>query len=657
MYKLCVFAGTTEGRRLVDFLKEQDALITACAATEYGGELIEPSAGLQVLTGRMDAAEMEELFDRERFHLVIDATHPYAAAVTENIVHACSRTNTDYLRLERGGTSVPEGAVSVPDVAAAIDYLNGTTGNILLTTGSKELAEFSRLTGFAERVFARVLPVESSIAACSEAGLKPSHILAMQGPFSAAMNVAMIGSVNAAYVVTKETCRAGGFDEKALAAKKTGATLIAIGRPDPVAGGISFRDTLDRLEQRFGFSMRPQVAVIGIGPGSRKNMTAEALDAAAQSECLIGAGRMLEIARADQMVFEAFAADEIVSIIRERRDCSRFAVLFSGDVGFFSGAKKLLPKLDFCDVRIIPGVSSLTYLCAKAGASYEDTLCVSLHGRQGSIVPAVSGNRSVFALVGGENGAGKLIDELDASGLGQVIVTVGERLGYAEERIVSCRASELKGGSFHALSAVLIQNDHPESAACGLPDEAFLRNAADKPVVPMTKAEVRAVVMSKLRLLPDSVCWDVGAGTGSVSVEMALNACKGKVYAIEKKPEAVALLKNNIASFGLANIEVVEGTAPEACADLPAPTHAFIGGSSGNVRDIIALLLAKNPKATIVATAISIETVAELNACLKEFGFTKTEVVCLNVARARTVGDYNLMTSQNPVYIFTMQAR
>lgn len=656
MYKLCVFAGTTEGRRLVDFLKEQDASITACAATEYGGELIEPSAGLQVLTGRMDAAEMAELFERERFDLVIDATHPYAAAVTENIMTACGRMKTEYLRLERGETNVPEGAVSVPDIAAAIEYLNGTAGNILLTTGSKELVEFSHLAGFEERVFARVLPVESSIAACSETGLKPSHILAMQGPFSADMNVAMIESVNAAYVVTKETCRAGGFDEKALAAKKTGATLITIGRPDPARGGLNFTDTLDVLEQRFGFRMRPKVAVIGIGPGSRHGMTAEALDAAAQAECLIGAGRMLEIARADQTVCEAFASDEIVRIVREHKDCSRFAVLFSGDVGFFSGAKKLLPKLDFCDVRIIPGVSSLSYLCAKAEASYEDTRCVSLHGRCGSIIPAVRGNRSVFALVGGENGAGKMIDELAAYGLGAARVTVGERLGYAEERIVSGTASELKGSSFDTLSAVLIENDRPESAACGLPDEAFLRNAGDKPVVPMTKSEVRAVVMSKLRLLADSVCWDVGAGTGSVSVEMALTAGKGKVYAIEKKPEAVDLLRQNISAFGLANIEVVEGSAPAACADLPAPTHVFIGGSSGNVRDIIALLLVKSPKVTIVATAISIETVAELNACMKEFDFTKTDAVCLNVARARTVGDYNLMTSQNPIYIFTMQA-
>ena len=656
MYKLCVFAGTTEGRRLVELMREQDVRITACVATEYGGELIEPADGLRVLTGRMEAAEMEELFERERFDLVIDATHPYAAAVTENIIRACESTKTEYIRLERGETSVPDGAVSVPDIAAAIEYLNATAGNVLLTTGSKELSEFSRLNGFEERVFARVLPVESSIAACGEAGLKPSHILAMQGPFSADMNVAMIRSVNAAYVVTKETCRAGGFDEKALAAKKTGATLVTIGRPASEVRGISFRDTLDVLEKRFGFQMRPKVAVIGVGPGSRQGMTAEALDAAANAECLIGAGRMLEIARADQTVFEAFAADDIVVIIREHKDCSRFAVLFSGDVGFFSGAKKLLPKLDFCDVRVIPGISSLAYLCAKAGASYEDIVCVSLHGRSGSIIPAVRGNKSVFALVGGENGAGRLIDELDASGLGDVRVTVGERLGYPEESIVSGKASELKGSSFEALASVLIENDHPESAACGLPDEAFLRNAGDKPVVPMTKSEVRAVVMSKLRLLPDSLCWDVGAGTGSVSVEMALAAPKGKVFAIEKKADAVALLRKNVSSFGLANIEIVEGSAPAACADLPAPTHAFIGGSSGNVRDIIALLLEKNPKVTVVATAISIETVAELNACMKGFGFTKAEVVCLNVARAKTAGDYNLMTSQNPVYVFTMQA-
>ena len=655
MIKLCVFAGTTEGRRMIDFLKEQDVEITACTATEYGGELIEPALKLNVLTGRMDEPRMEELFDRERFELVIDATHPYASAVTENLMTACLNTKTEYLRLERGGGYAPESAVCMPDIASAVEYLDPTVGNILLTTGSKELASFSGIHDFSERAFARVLPVESSIAACREAGLKPSHILAMQGPFSVGMNAAMIKSVNAAYVVTKESGKAGGFEEKALAAMKAGAKLVVIGRPESGALGLTYSETLALLEERFGFTSRPKVAVIGIGPGPREGMTISASDALSNAECLIGAKRMLGSARSDQTVFEAVSPDAIAGFIKEHKEFSRFAVLMSGDTGFFSGAKKLLPKLGFCELTVIPGISSLAYLCARANASYENTLSISLHGREGSVVPAVRRNGSVFALVGGENGAGKLIDELTEAGLERVKVTVGERLGYPEERITSGEALELAGECFDPLSALLIENPSPESAACGLPDEAFLRNPADKPVVPMTKSEVRSVVMSKLRLLPDSVCWDIGAGTGSVTVEAALCAPRGRVYAIEKKPEAFLLLNENIRRFGLKNAEAAEGVAPEACRELPAPTHAFIGGSSGNMREIIALLLDKNPRCRIVAAAISLETVSELTACMKEFGFSETEVVCINVSKARSVAGYDIMTAQNPVYIFTLQ--
>ncbi|MBQ2191974.1 MAG: precorrin-6A reductase, partial [Clostridia bacterium] len=252
MFKLCVFAGTSEGRRIVDYLRQQDALITACVATEYGGELIEPAERLTVRSGRMDEPEMEDFFKNERFDLVIDATHPYASAVTENLMTACLNTETEYSRLERGGEDAPESAVCFPDVPAAVEYLNGTIGNILLTTGSKELAAFSDIADFAERTFARVLPVESSITACREAGLKPAHILAMQGPFSIGMNSAMIRSVNAAYVVTKESGKAGGFEEKALAAMKAGAKLVVIGRPESGAIGLSFGETIELLEKRFG---------------------------------------------------------------------------------------------------------------------------------------------------------------------------------------------------------------------------------------------------------------------------------------------------------------------------------------------------------------------------------------------------------------------
>jgi precorrin-6Y C5,15-methyltransferase (decarboxylating) len=465
----------------------------------------------------------------------------------------------------------------------------------------------------------------------------------------------MIKSVNAAYVVTKESGKAGGFEEKALAAQKAGAKLVVIGRPESKSSGLSFGETIELINKRFGFIRKSKVAVVGVGPGPRAGMTGDASEAISKAECLIGARRMVGSARPDQTVFLAVSPDAIADYIREHSEFSRFAVLLSGDVGFFSGAKKLLPKLDFCEVSVIPGVSSLAYLCAKAGVSYEDAAAISLHGRDGSVIPAVKQNRLAFALVGGENGAGKVIDELSEAGLLGVNVTVGERLGYEDERITRGSVSELAGNVFDPLSALLIENPSPESAACGLPDAAFIRNADEKPVVPMTKSEVRAVVMSKLRLLPDSVSWDIGAGTGSVSIEMALCQPKGKVYAIEKKPEACGLIRENAAAFGLKNVEVIEGSAPEALSELPSPTHAFIGGSSGNMREIIALLLNKNPRVRIVASAIALETVSELTACMKEFGFAETEIVSINVSKARAVGSYNLMTAQNPVYVFTMQ--
>ena len=169
----------------------------------------------------------------------------------------------------------------------------------------------------------------------------------------------------------------------------------------------------------------------------------------------------------------------------------------------------------------------------------------------------------------------------------------------------------------------------------------------------MTKSEVRSVCLSKLRLTRKAVCWDVGAGSGSVSIEMALLATEGHVYAIERKEEAVEVMRENIRRFGVENLSVVAGTAPEDCEALPVPTHVFIGGSSGNMKQILKMLLQKNPNVRIVATAITLESVAELTESLREFA--EGEVACIQAARGKKAGAYHLMMGQNPVYIFTMQ--
>jgi len=658
MYKLCIFAGTTEGRELVELLAGQPVEVTACVATEYGETLLTPRENLTVSNKRLTENEMEALFRQVSFDLVVDATHPYAAEVTENIAAACRKTKVEYLRLLRGTDAAPEDAVCVPDIESAVAYLAGTEGSILLTTGSKELSKYTALPEFARRVYARVLPMESSLAACREAGLGLDRIIAMQGPFSQEMNTAMLKASSARFMVTKDTGGAGGFTQKAAAAREAGAVLVVVGRPAQ-REGLDFAGIVEQICRRFALRLRPKVTLVGIGPGNAGGMTAEVRRAIREADCLIGAKRMLEASvNGSQVQCEAISPRDILRCIQENRYCRRLTVVLSGDTGFFSGAKRLLPLLEGCDVEVLPGLSSLQVLCARAGTSYEDVVPISLHGRDVDIVPDVAQNRRVFALVGGAGGMANLCRTLVEAGLGEVRVTAGERLGYPEERIVRGTAAELAGQAFDPLSVALIENETARPFTPGLPDECFQRGgSASGKIVPMTKREVRAAALSQLGLTRDAVCWDVGAGTGSVSIEMALQARNGKVYAVEKNETALELLEENRKRFHVRNLEIVSGSAPEACRELPAPGFVFIGGSSGNLREIIALVLEKAPSARIVVSAVTLESIAEMENIVRGFSFTDAEITCLSVTRSHKAGPYHLMTAQNPVYLFTLQQR
>lgn len=656
MCNLCVFAGTTEGRELVEFLLEQGVQVTACTATAYGGTLLEQRKNLTIHTGRLDGPGMEALLRAEPFDCVIDATHPYAAQVTQTLRAACESTQTPYLRLDRGPDAQPEGALSASDPQAAVELLKNIPGPILLTTGSKDLPAWAALPDFAARVYARVLPLASSLEACRAADLPPAHILAMQGPFTAELNAALLRMTGATVLVTKQTGDPGGFWSKVQAAQETGALLLVVGRP-PQPEGLTYTQTVAELCRRFALpTPKPKVALVGIGPGDPQSQTLRATRALREADCIIGAKRMLETASSPrQLRCEAVAPDQILQFIQAHPECRRFAVALSGDVGFFSGAKKLLPLLKDCTVEVIPGLSSLVSLCAKLGTSYEDVTPISLHGRPGDIAASLRCHRRLFALVGGENGVQTLCADLTSAGYATAQVSVGERLGYPDETITVGPAQTLAERHFHPLSAVLIEHESSHVVTPGLPDALFQRGGEATAPVPMTKSEVRAVALSKLALTADAVCWDIGAGTGSVSVEMALQASAGAVYAIERRQDALVLLAENKTRFHVPNLNIIPGAAPAVCADLPAPTHVFVGGSGGETKSILALALEKNPAVRIVAAAIALETVAQLTACAAELPLASTETVCLTVARDRQAGPYHLMTGQNPVYLFTFQ--
>ncbi len=386
-----------------------------------------------------------------------------------------------------------------------------------------------------------------------------------------------------------------------------------------------------------------QVDIIGVGMGPA-SATAEALALIGRAEVLVGAGRLADdFARPGMRIYKMYRPDEVAAAV-EADPGERFAVLVSGDVGFYSGAAGLRETLRPYDVRFTPGVSSVSYFFAKCGLPWQEAALVSCHGADTDLTSFVRRSRLSFALTGGN--IPELAEGLCRAGFGSLRVRVGENLGRAGERITETSVGALRGGDYAALSVLLIENGHYDPRIrTGIPDGEFIRSDT-----PMTKAEVRSFCLSRLALGPSDICLDIGCGTGSVSVEMALSAYRGKVYAIDRNPEALALTEKNCAAFHVGNVLLVSGSAPEAIRPLPPPDAAFIGGSAGSMDGIVAALLDKNPGVRIVATAVALETAAAASAALLRHGLAP-EIVQLSAARARAAGGLHMMLGQNPVFV------
>ncbi|HJB29474.1 MAG TPA: precorrin-6A reductase [Candidatus Blautia faecavium] len=651
MNKAVVFAGTTEGYELCRFLSKHQVYVHGCTATGYGGRILEENDFLTVHAGRMEEKEMAEFFQKEKPDLVLDATHPYAALVTENIQKACESAGIPCWRVLRDQGEKSRSAVYVDNIDQAVEYLKGTKGNILLTTGSKELAAFTHLRDYKERLFARVLSLPSVLETCRTLGIEGKHLIGMQGPFSTELNAAMLRQFQCSYLVTKDSGDAGGFQEKIDAALSCGAVPVIIGRPVKEEGMTLF-SCKKRLAEFFGFQVKPHITLLGIGMGSRDTLTIQGEKALKRADLLIGASRMVEAVRMPHhQVFCEYKSEKILSYIKDHPEYEQVVIALSGDVGFYSGARKLLNMLGK-DTEVICGISSVVYFMAKAGLSWDDAVLKSVHGKKENLIPLIKQNQKVFAILGTRDGVAQLSRELCAYGMEDVVLYVGENLSYENEKVFSKTAGELTAYEGDALSVVCAWNEKavPAFATHGIWDREFLRGKA-----PMTKEEVRAVSLMKLALTEDSLCYDVGAGTGSVSVEMALRAKSGQVYAIEKKEEAAELIEENKKKFGAANLEIIRGTAPEAMRALPAPSHAFIGGSSGNLEEIIDLLLEKNPQVRMVINCITLETLSEALQVVKKYRFRDTDMVQLSVARSKEVGRYHMMMGENPIYILTFQ--
>lgn len=524
MCKIWIFGGTTEGRLLAEYCSREKIEAWVSVASEYGEELlqeelmesgnagnpdlnhntclakknlktVQASSVIKVLRGRMDRYQMEEFIRNQGIHLVIDATHPHARLVSEEIQEACGRTG---VRLERclraeGEQNKARDWVEVDSIQEAVSFLSSVSGVIFATTGSKELEALCQIPDYQKRVYARVLPTSNVLKKCEKLGITGSHLIAMQGPFSTEMNTLFLRQTKAEWLLTKDSGRAGGFQEKVEAARENGTRVVVIRRPKE--NGISLEEAMEVLkkadEGKVG-ELKTHLILAGIGMGQPSQMTGEVLRAIRESDALIGAGRMLESAERalqndlliskegkaenrqesaaavekETKCYKAYLPDDVIQIVSKHPEWKQAVILYSGDTGFFSGASRMSERLREAGYpfTVYPGTSCVSYLAARLGTHWEDAAIYSAHGRELSVDrvmkrlcdPEEPAKRA-FILMGGKNGAGQFCERLTQAGYGNVQVTVGENLSYPEEQIRSGTAEEMKKLEFADLSLILLE--------------------------------------------------------------------------------------------------------------------------------------------------------------------------------------------------------
>jgi precorrin-6Y C5,15-methyltransferase (decarboxylating) len=667
--EILIFAGTTEGRKLSEYLSEREIYHTVCVATEYGEIVLNKSPFMTVHRGRMNQNGIKDFIEKGNFSVVVDATHPYAHEVTRNIKSAA--TTIPYLRLKReldnceSENIVKDNAIYFDTNEACAKFLESTKGNILLTTGSKELGAYCISENIKSRLFVRVLPSVESISLCIEHGIQGKQIIAMQGPFTAKMNEAIISQYDISCIVTKQSGVAGGYIEKLEAARAKNIPIYVIGHSKEEEG-YSFRDICEKLEKICGntpqHSFEMRITLAGVGMGNKGSMTNEVQEKINEADIILGAERLIEPfhPRLEKKPF--YMASEIIPYLKGLHVNSlqgnlNIVILFSGDTGFYSGCKSLYQALQEevnsgqlkAKLQIMSGISSVAYLASCIGEDYQESAVYSIHGRKvRNLANRIRTSKSIFLLTSGVKDINQIGKILIDSGLSECEVVAGYQLSYPEQEITRLTPRECLELSKEGLYTCYIRNTgwQHKRLTHGIADSEFIR---DK--VPMTKEEVREVSICKLSLYQGAVVYDIGSGTGSIAIEIARISDDIQVYAIEHKKEAVALIDKNKQKFGLENIEVIEAHAPNGLDKLPKATHAFIGGSGGEMKEILPVLYNINPNMRVVINAVSMETISEINYIMANPQIINAEVVQLQVSRANAVGQHHLMKAENPVWI------
>ncbi len=677
MKRIVIFSGTTEGRILSELLTKEKIAHTVCVASEYGKDMMEENPYAAIHVGRMDEDEMTGFLadqDNPAETIVVDATHPYATEVTSNIKKATEFLNIRYMRVKRHSEDESPTGFHYIEIAECAEAIDKTEGNILLTTGSKELTEYCKVVSedTRKRTYVRVLPTAESLKICEDAGIVQDHIIAMHGPFGKELNEAIIRQYSIKHLITKDSGVAGGFKEKKDAADACETSLHIIDRPTEEEGmeinevytiltGKDMPSYVAEMQSPIKESgdetPTPEVCyVIGAGMGADFCLTMEGKKALDSSDAVFGAERLLKNISCPQK-YVMYLAKDIIPVI-EAEKVRRPVILFSGDTGFYSGAKATIRELKKwkpdLDIRVIPGISCVSYLASKLHESYDRTMLYSIHGKKTErdmygLLDQVKFNGKVFVLLSGSKDISVIAHKMIRFGIDGSI-TAGANLSCENEEIKEMTLDEAaRYGNDGIVTALIVNNNPAKRPLINVKKDADF----DRTDVPMTKECIRHESIIRLGLREGDTFIDIGGGTGSVAIEAASLHPSLNVFTIEKKHVAAELIERNVTKNRLCNVTVIEGKAEDELPKLPTPDCVFIGGSGGQMKKIVEVLREKRQGIRYVISAVSLETIEEVRGIIRQYEPQDEEAVMIQVSDVEKVGTHHMLKGQNPVWIFS----
>lgn len=385
-----------------------------------------------------------------------------------------------------------------------------------------------------------------------------------------------------------------------------------------------------------------RVTLVGVGCGG-EGLSLQALRVLEQADCIVGPGRLLEELPPSCTASRepAVRGEDMLRVLRES-GCRHGCVLYSGDTGFYSGARTLLPQLTGQGVRvdILPGLSSVQYFAAKLGHPWQAWTLHSAHGGGFDPISAACGSHPAFFLTAGAEGPGRICQQLEEAGLGSLRVIVGENLGMQGENVYMGTAAECVQRRFSPLNVMLAESaPRARRRTPGIPEEEFVWGGG----VPVVRQEVRAAALARLGVEPEELCWDIGAGAGSFAVELALQ-CR-EVWAAESRSEALSLARINREKFGAWNLRLEEGVDR-----FPKP-DAVLLEEEGELDRLLEPVRRANPQARVCVVTASLDT---LYAALDHL--ERAEAAQLSVSRVKEGGGTRRLACLDPVFLISGQA-